>query len=190
MGFLATLRRVCVNWFWTTMFSTWLGEGYVCVSRLVADWSKVNAQKTQSIWILMDFGFFLYTCVVLHAIAIVINSFTKYKMEMLEQDHLSIQASTVQKPVRFCKNPPEITAVLPVLLQDTHYYILLTVGTGIQVSGQFNREPSKAQTQTSFVCILFYFLSNKSIPSEGADWWVSIASHDLELQNLHLPRTH
>ena len=47
---LATLLGVCVNRFWTTRFSTWLGE--VSVSRLVAE-SKVNAsQKTLYIWIL------------------------------------------------------------------------------------------------------------------------------------------
>ena len=32
-----------------------VGGGYVSVSRLVADWSKVNAQKTQYIWILDSF---------------------------------------------------------------------------------------------------------------------------------------
>ena len=64
---LATLLGVCVNRFWTTRFSTWLGE--VSVSRLVAE-SKVNAsQKT-----LYIFGFFLYTFVVLCAVARFINS--------------------------------------------------------------------------------------------------------------------
>ena len=64
--FLATLLGVCVNRFWTTRFSTWLGE--VSVSRLVAE-SKVNAPQKHNI-----FGFFLYTFVVLSAIAIFINS--------------------------------------------------------------------------------------------------------------------
>ena len=37
------------------------------------------------------------------------------------------------------------------VLQDTHYYILLTVGTGIQVSGRFKNELSETQTRISFV---------------------------------------
>ena len=64
--FLATLLGVCVNRFWRPRFSTWLGE--VSLSRLVAE-SKVNAPQKHNI-----FGFFLYTFVVLSAIAILINS--------------------------------------------------------------------------------------------------------------------
>ncbi len=51
---------------------------------------------------------------------------------MLEQqDHISIQASTVATGQVLQKTTWN---------QDTHYYILLTVGTGIQVSGRLKQE--------------------------------------------------
>lgn len=157
--FLATLLGVCVNRFWTTRFSTWLGE--VSLSRLVAE-SKVNAPQKHNI-----FGFFLYTFVVLSAIAIFINSCCvqcpkcrcwKNKI-IFRSKHRRLQ------PVRFFKNPPEIMQSYRVL-QDTHYYILLTVGTGISVSGRFKNELSETQTRTFFVLHLFYFPSQWYVQRE------------------------
>ena len=69
------------------------------------------------------------------------------------------------QPVRFFKNPPEIMQSYRVL-QDTHYYILLTVGTGISVSGRFKNELSETQTRTFFVLHLFYFPSQWYVQRE------------------------
>ena len=91
-----------------------------------------------------------------------------YKMEMLEQqDHISIKALMIQMQNIFghlgpklwlvFKHPPEITQCYRVF-QDTQYYILLTVGTGIQVSGQ--KEESK--THTNHLC--FYFIGKMVVP--------------------------
>ena len=141
-----------MNRFWTTRFSTWLGE--VSVSGLVAE-SKLNAPQKHNI-----FRFFLYTFVVLSAIAIFINSCCVQCPKCRCWNNKIIFQSRHRwlQPVRFFKNPPEIMQSYRVL-QDTHYYILLTVGTGISVSGRFKHELSETQTRTSFVLHLFYFPS-------------------------------
>ena len=130
--FLATLLGVCVNRFWTTRFSTWLGE--VSVSGLVAE-SKVNAPQKHIL-----FGFFLYTFVVLSAAAIFINSCCVRcpKCRCWNSKIIFRSKHRWLQPVRFFTNLPEIMQSYRVL-QDTHYYILLTVGTGIQVSGRFKK---------------------------------------------------
>ena len=128
LGFL----MFCVNRFWTTRFSTWLGE--VSVSGLVAE-SKVNAPQKHIL-----FGFFLYTFVVLSAAAIFINSCCVRcpKCRCWNSKIIFRSKHRWLQPVRFFTNLPEIMQSYRVL-QDTHYYILLTVGTGIQVSGRFKK---------------------------------------------------
>ena len=113
------------------------------------------------------FGFFLYTFVVLSAIAIFINSCCVQCPKCRCWNNKIIFRSKHRRlqPVRFFKNPPEIMQSYRVL-QDTHYYILLTVGTGISVSGRFKNELSETQIRTFFVLYLFYFPSQWYVQRE------------------------
>ena len=126
------------------------------------------------------FGFFLYTFVVLSAIAIFINSCCVQCPKCRCWNNKIIFRSKHRRlqPVRFFKNPPEIMQSYRVL-QDTHYYILLTVGTGISVFWAIQKW-IKWDSDPNLLCSIFVLFSIAVIRSEGAGWYdsqVTIWSH-------------